>query len=312
MAQRVSKLGVFSWKPDRLRNLAGKNFVITGGNSGIGFEAAKMLGKAGANLTIACRNTKKGRDANKKLAETTLGELSLVKLDLASLASVKEAAKEIRTRYKSIDGLINNAGIMQTPQLQTADGFEMQLGTNHLGHFLWTGLLFDLVEKANGRIVTVSSLAHKFGHIHFDDLMLEKNYTPTRAYCQSKLANLMFSMELDRRLRAANSEVKAIACHPGYSNTALQSTGPTGALNLVYKFSNLAMSQPARMGAIPTVLAAAGRDAQSGGYYGPQSMGESRGRVSDALVAGRALDEETAKRLWAESEKLVGFDWTKV
>ena len=195
MADRVSKLGVFNWKPDRLPDLSGKNYLITGGNSGIGFEAAKMLGKAGANIGIACRSTKKGQEALKKLASSVKGDLSLIKLDLADLASVKEAAKEAKKRYKSLDGLINNAGIMQTPQLETADGFEMQLGTNHLGHFLWTGLLFDLVEKAEGRIVTVSSLAHKFGQIYFDDLMLSDNYTPTRAYCQSKLANLMFSME---------------------------------------------------------------------------------------------------------------------
>ena len=312
MAGRVSKLGVFNWKPDRLPDLSGKTYLITGGNSGIGFEAAKMLGKAGANIGIACRSNKKGQIALKKLAPSVKGDLSLIKLDLADLGSVRQAAKDAKVRYESLDGLINNAGIMQTPQLETADGFEMQLGTNHLGHFLWTGLLFDLVEGAEGRIVTVSSLAHKFGKIHFDDLMLSDDYTPTRAYCQSKLANLMFSMELDRRLKAKASKVKAMACHPGYSNTALQSTGPQGALNFVYKFSNLAMAQPGHKGAIPTVLAAAGEEAQSGGYYGPQSMGESRGRVSDAIVAGRAMHEENAKRLWAESEKRVGFEWRKI
>lgn len=312
MAQRVSKLGNRNWKPDLLPNLSGKNFVITGGNSGIGFEAAKMLGAAGANIGIACRSTKKGQTALKKLAKSVKGDLSLIKLDLASLASVKDAAKDTKSRFKKIDGLINNAGIMQTPKLQTEDGFEMQLGTNHLGHFLWTGLLFDQVEQAKGRIVNVSSLAHKLGKIHFDDLMLAKDYSPTQAYCQSKLANLLFSMELDRRLKAANKPVKAIACHPGYSDTALQSTGPTGAYKFAYKFSNAIFSQHSRLGAIPTVLAAAGKQAESGGYYGPQSLGETRGRVSDATVAGRALKQEDAKRLWEESEKLVGFKWKNI
>ncbi|NNC38006.1 MAG: SDR family NAD(P)-dependent oxidoreductase [Hyphomonadaceae bacterium] len=312
MAQRISKLGIKNWKPDRLPNLKGKNYLITGGNSGIGYEAAKMLGSEGANIIIACRNTKKGQTALRKLAKYVKGDLSLIKLDLADLNSVREAAKEVKKRYKSLDGLINNAGIMQTPELKTADGFEMQLGTNHLGHFLLSGLLFDLVEKAEGRIVTVSSLAHKFGKIHFDDLMLTENYDPTTAYCQSKLANLMFSLELDRRLKAKNSPVKAIACHPGYSNTALQSTGPEGAWKLLYKFTNLTMAQSARAGAIPTVLAAAGKEAQAGAYYGPRTMSESRGRVSDATVIGRALSEESAKRLWAESEKLVGFEWEKI
>ena len=141
--------------------------------------------------------------------------------------------------------------------------------------------------------------------------MLREDYNATRSYCQSKLANLMFSLELDRRLKASNSKVKAVACHPGYSNTSLQSTGPKGILKIWYKFSNMAMAQPPRMGAIPTVLAAAGEEAQAGAYYGPQSMRECRGRVSDATVAGRALNEENAKRLWAESEKLVGFKWKK-
>jgi NAD(P)-dependent dehydrogenase (short-subunit alcohol dehydrogenase family) len=198
---------------------------------------------------------------------------------------------------------------MQTPKLQTEDGFEMQFGTNHLGHFLWTGLLFDLVEKAQGRIVVVASIAHKMGVIHFKDLMGEKLYSPTKAYCQSKLANLMFALELDRRLNASDSKVTCIACHPGYSDTKLQSTGPTGLLNGVYKVANAIVGQPAYNGAIPTVLAAAGEEVQPGGYYGPQSLGETRGRVSDAVVAGRARKKSTAARLWDISEDLVGFEW---
>ena len=309
MTRKIADSGFSSWTPDRLPNLAGKVYVITGGNSGIGLEAAKMLGAAGADVVIACRNPDKATGALQEIAAQSKGKVEFVRLDLADMGSVREAAAEVRKRYPSIDGLINNAGIMQTPQLQTKDGFELQLGTNHLGHFLWTGLLLDLVEKAAGRIVVVSSIAHRFGEIHFDDLMLAKRYSPTRAYGQSKLANLMFALELDRRLTASNSPATCIACHPGYAATQLQSTGPTGFLNVTYKLMNAVMAQPAREGAIPTVLAAAGTEARAGAYYGPQSMGEARGRVSDARVADHALDEAAAARLWAESEKLVGLQW---
>jgi NAD(P)-dependent dehydrogenase (short-subunit alcohol dehydrogenase family) len=198
---------------------------------------------------------------------------------------------------------------MQTPKQKTKDGFEMQLGTNHMGHFLWTALNFELVEAAEGRIVTVSSVAHKFGKINFTDLMSEKSYSPTTAYCQSKLANLVFAMDLDKKLQGKNSKVKSIACHPGYSATNLQSTGPTGAFNLSYKLLNKIVAQPMKNGALPTVLAAAGNEAKAGGYYGPQLLGEARGRVSDAVVMDKALDENTATRLWQESEKYVGMEW---
>ena len=175
--------GFADWTPERLPDLRGKTYLITGGNSGIGLEAAKMLATAGGKIIIASRNRGKAIAASETLPD---GAHETVELDLASLATVRAAAENIRTRFEKIDALINNAGIMQTPQMQTADGFELQFGTNHLGHFLFAGLLFDLVEKAGGRIVTVSSLAHKFGAIHFDDLMLSKNYEPTRAYTQKQ------------------------------------------------------------------------------------------------------------------------------
>ena len=311
MAQRIADSGFSDWKPDRLPDLAGKTYVITGGNSGIGLEAARMLRKAGANLVLACRSIDKANAAKRDLAGTspeggTPGDIDLIVVDLSDLASVRTAAEAVRAAHPRIDGLVNNAGIMQTPPQKTKDGFELQFGTNHLGHFLWTSLLIDPVEAADGRVVVVSSIAHKYGRIHFDDLMLTSGYTPSRAYFQSKLANLMFAFELDRRLKASGCKAVAIACHPGYSGTNLQSTGPRGILNLVYKALNPLLSQSAEAGAIPTVLAAAGPEARRGAYYGPQKMSEARGPVGDAMVEDRALDEDAAERLWSASEELIG------
>lgn len=307
MSHQIAKTGTTDWHPDRLPDLSGKLYVITGGNSGIGFEAARMLGRAGGDLVLACRSPAKAEDALAHLRGDIRGAAELLQLDLADSASIRTAAEELRGRHTHIDGLINNAGIMQTPQLTTRDGFELQLGTNHLGHFLWTSLLIDLVEAAPaGRVVTVSSIAHKFGRIDLDDLMSETGYTPSKAYAQSKLANLMFALELDRRLMEAGATAISLACHPGYSNTALQSTGPRGFFRALYKLTNPLMSQPADKGAIPTVLAAAGTEARGGTYVGPTGMGDARGPVGDAQVAEHALDRAVWARLWEESEKLIG------
>lgn len=297
------------WTPERLPDLTGKTHLITGGNSGIGVDAAKMLAAAGADIVIACRNPAKADDAVAEIDAVGPGRTERVLLDLSSLASVRTAAAEVRERYPKLDGLINNAGIMQTPETRTEDGYELQFATNHLGHFLWTGLLIDLLEETQGRVVVVSSIGHKMGKIDFDDLMSTKDYSPINAYTQSKLANLLFALELDRRLRASGSAVSAMACHPGYSGTNLQSTGPTGFWNSLYKVLNPMLSQSSYDGAIPTVLAVAGVEAESGGYYGPQSMGESRGPVGIAKVSARARDETTASKLWKVSEKLVDLEW---
>lgn len=301
-----------NWTPDQLPGLTGKTYLITGGNSGIGLEAAKMLAAAGGDIVIACRNADKAQQAVAEINAADIGTADAISLDLSSMESVRQAAAEFRSRHDRLDALINNAGIMQTPETKTVDGFELQIATNHLGHFLFTSLLFDLVEKVSGRIVTVSSIAHKFGKMNLKDLMLREGYSPTRAYAQSKLANLLFAKELDRRLRSMNSTVKSVACHPGYSATRLQDTGPASALNFVYKILNPLMAQPAYNGAIPTVLAAAGNEAKSGGYYGPTRMGEARGPVGDANVAKVARDERAAKRLWQMSELLVGQKWSFV
>ena len=309
MSKKIMNSGFRDWTPDKLPDLQGKTYLITGGNSGIGFEAGKLLSNAGGNILVASRNQEKGKRAVEALKAGSDATIELVQLDLSDLNSVRKAAKQARKLTAKLDGLINNAGIMQTPPQKTADGFEMQLGTNHLGHFLLNGLLFDLVQNAGGRITTVSSIAHKFGRLYLDDLMMTDNYTPSLAYGQSKLANLMYALELDRRLKQAGSDVTSYACHPGYSDTSLQSTGPKGLLNSLYTVMNPLFAQSAKRGAIPTVLCAAGIEARSGGYYGPQSMGECRGRVSDALVASKAQNEADAAALWEQSEKLVNFSW---
>jgi NAD(P)-dependent dehydrogenase (short-subunit alcohol dehydrogenase family) len=301
--------GFTNWTADQLPDLTGKIYVITGGNSGIGFEAAKHLGKAGGDIVLACRSVAKAQAAARELRTYVRGKVDVLKLDLSDLSSVRAAAKDISEKYSKIDALINNAGIMQTPKLKTADGFEMQFGTNHLGHFLLSGLLIDLVDAAEGRVVTLSSIAHLSGEIRFDDLMGETKYSPTDAYTQSKGANLMFALELDRRLLASGRKGISIACHPGYTNTNLQSTGPTGFFNFLYKFTNPLLAQSPPAGALPTVLAAAGLEAKHGGYYGPQKMGGARGPVGDAKVASYILNQDTANRLWDVSEDLVGYQW---
>ena len=298
-----------NWTPDRLPDLEGKRYLITGGNSGIGLEAAKILAGKGADIVIACRNPAKAEAAVKAIDAAGKGEVDSIELDLSSLASVRKAVEAVRARYDRLDGLVANAGIMQTPETRTVDGFELQLATNHLGHFLLTALLFDLVEKAEGRITVVSSIAHKLGRINFDDLMLEESYDPTRAYGQSKLANMLFAQELARRLEAAGSPVMANACHPGYSATNLQSTGPEGFLVGLYGVLNRVWAQSPYKGAIPTVLAVAGEEAESGGYYGPVKFMDSLGPVGNARIAGRGRKRDTAEELWRRSEELVGVTW---
>ncbi len=309
MAKTILNSGFNDWNPRQLPELTGKIYVITGANSGLGFEAAKYLGKAGADIVMVSRSLEKAEDARKDLADQIKGNVDLVQMDLSDMGSVRKTAEIMRERYSKIDGLINNAGVMQTPQVKTVDGFDLQMATNHLGHFLWAGLLLDLVEAAEGRIVVISSTAHKSNALDLDDFMSEKKYSPTVAYNQSKLSNLMFAFELDRRLKANGSKAICIACHPGFSNTQLLSTGPKGFFKIFYKLIGPLMAQPPENGAIPTVLAAAGTEAKRGGYYGPQRSSEARGPVSDATVADHALDQVKQAGLWEISEKLVGFSW---
>lgn len=302
---------VRNWTVDRLPDLTGRTYLVTGANSGIGYHAAAHLRRAGGDVLVGARSPAKGEAAVRSLGEIAgPGRLELVELDLADSASIRAAAVRVGELTDGLDAVVNNAGIMQTPQQTTADGFEMQFGTNHLGHFLLNRLLFDLVLARRGRIVPVSSIVHlRAKAIDFDDPMLTSRYSPERAYFQSKLANLTYSFELARRLEAAGSPVISAAAHPGYSATNLQFTGPTGVRSLMYRVSNL-FAQSAEAGAVPEVLAAAGDEAANGGYYGPTGIGEARGPVGTAKVNPLARDPEAGARLWTLSEALVGETWS--
>jgi NAD(P)-dependent dehydrogenase (short-subunit alcohol dehydrogenase family) len=271
-----------------------------------------MLGAKGAAVTILCRCKDKAEAAIAALkAAAPAGKFDYVLLNLADLSSVRAAAKNVRERHAKIDGLVNNAGIMMVPRRElTVDGFETQFGVNHLGHFALAGLLSDLVEAAGGRFVAVASLMHHYcPRIPFNNLMLERGYTPTRAYAQSKLANLLYAIELNRRLEESGCRARSYACHPGYSDTNLQSTGPSRLVAAVMKPMNAIFAQPASKGAIPTVLCAAGVEARAGGYYGPAGFQEMSGPVGQARIGRQARDESAAAHLWETSETLTGVGW---
>ena len=310
MLRRVMQSGVSGWKPDRLDDLTGKRYLITGANSGLGLEAAKILAKKNACVVMACRSPQKAAAAKDQVRSVGGGgEVSAVELDLSDTGSIRACAEAVRSSFDGLDAMVNNAGVMQTPQGKTADGFETQFGTNHLGHFLLNGLLFDQVAVRSGRIVVVSSIAHiRSTGIDWDDPMLNRSYSPTKAYGQSKLSNLIYGLELSRRLAAIDSPVAAITCHPGYANTNLQFSGPTGIWQKFYKVGNLA-AQSAEAGAYPEVLGAAGHEARNGGYYGPTWFLGARGPVGDALATSTATDTESGRRLWALSEELLGVTW---
>ena len=301
---------ISNWRIEQLGDQRGKRFLITGGNSGVGFATAQHLRRANADVYIACRSTAKGEQAVGALNQIPSGgTVNLLELDLADLDSIRRANDIIRTHTDGLDGVVNNAGIMGPPQQQTAAGFELQFGTNHLGHFLLNFLTFDLITARNGRVVPVSSIVHRQAPgINFDDPMFTQDYSPTKAYAQSKLANLMYGLELARRLDQAGSDVKAVTAHPGYTSTRLQTTGPTGLLSQVYKVTNLMALKPA-VGSLSEVLAVAGDEAQNGAYYGPTGFGEIRGPVGNCQIADAARDQSAAARLWALSEELLGLTW---
>ncbi|MCA9490005.1 MAG: SDR family NAD(P)-dependent oxidoreductase [Myxococcales bacterium] len=304
------------WTPEQLSDLSDKTVVITGGNSGLGLEAAKILCGKGARVVITSRNEGKGRDAVSAVsAVAPRAKIELVLLDLSDPDSVATATASIASSCPTIDAVINNAGVMQTPLIRTKEGFELQIATNHLGHFRFDRALFPQVEAAGGRFVAVSSVAHKFGRIALDDLNSEKSYDPTVAYGQSKLANLMYAFELQRRLAARGAKATAIGCHPGYSATNLQSAGVgmeggSTMFRWLYSVTNAVLAQSATEGAYPLVLAAVDPSAKPGAYYGPTGFQQARGPVGESFVADRAKDEEVARKLWELTESLVGPFWS--
>jgi NAD(P)-dependent dehydrogenase (short-subunit alcohol dehydrogenase family) len=303
------------WTLASLPRLDGKTIVITGGNSGIGFEAARIFAGAGARIVLACRSTHKAEVAMSAIrAETPQAAVEFIELDLASLASIRAFAGEASGRLPRIDVLCNNAGVMTIPyrkQSKTSDGFEMHFGINHLGHFALTGLLFATIAASTpARIVTVSSGAHRMGaEIRFDNLQGINAYV--NAYGNSKLANLLFTYELDRRLQARGLDIKAVACHPGAVRTNLVETGPQMAQSRPAWWLRLAMApaQSAKMGALPEIYAAVGEDIQGGDFIGPSGFAESRGLPKKVQSSERSHDLEVAQRLWAVSEELTGVQF---
>ncbi|AFY37737.1 Protochlorophyllide reductase [[Leptolyngbya] sp. PCC 7376] len=286
----------------------GKTAIVTGSNTGLGYETALGLAKLGATVILACRNLEKAEAAKTKiLSEVPSAAVSVMALDLNSLDSVRQFAADFRTQHQQLDLLINNAGIMFPPYTQTAEGFESQIGVNYLGHFLLTQLLIDLMpDTPDSRIVSLSSNAHKFGKLNFDDLQSEKNYSATAAYGQSKLACLMFADELQRRLAASGKQKISVAAHPGVAQTELARHMP-GWLVWIMGFTVAPfITHPVDQAALPTLMAAIASDVKGGEYFGPQGTAEMTGKPGRAEKASHALDQDAATKLWQVSEQLTG------
>jgi NAD(P)-dependent dehydrogenase (short-subunit alcohol dehydrogenase family) len=296
------------WSAADVPRLDGRVAVITGANTGIGFETARVLAEHGAQVVLACRSGERARAAAARIAASTDADAApeTLELDLASLSSVRRAAEQLHDLHPGIDLLINNAGVMDVPYGTTEDGFESHLGINHLGHFALTGLLLPQLTREEGsRIVSVSSVVHARGQIDFDDLAYTRDYKPGPAYSRSKLANLLFAFELDRRLTAAGSPAASLAAHPGLSRTELYRYEEPVARVAVRLLSPVLM-QSAASGALPVLRAATDPAAAGGTYYGPGGRKQYKGQPVVVDAAPAAHDEAAARRLWDESEKLTG------
>lgn len=292
------------WTAAHIPDQSGRTAVITGANTGLGYETSAALAAKGAHVVLAVRNLEKGKEAADHIAHRNPGaNVSLQELDLTSLESVRAAAEQLKSNYDAIDLLINNAGVMVTPKSTTTDGFELQFGTNHLGHFALTGLLLDRVLAAPGsRVVTVSSQGHRFARtgIRFDDLQWERSYSRIGAYGQSKVANLMFTYELQRRLLGTNTI--AVAAHPGGSRTELTRNVPPLIATVTRPLERF--MQDADMGALPTLRAATDQGVLGGQYFGPDGFGEQRGYPKVVASSQASHDTDAQRRLWAVSEEL--------
>jgi len=295
------------WTDSDIPDLSGKKAIVTGANSGLGLRTALELTRHGAGVVLACRSAERGEEALGTIrAEVPDGDVTLASLDLADLTSVRAFAA---AHTGPLDLLVNNAGVMALPHRTTADGFEMQFGTNHLGHFALTGLLLPgLLARPGARVVTVTSLMHRFGRLGFDDLDAERHYRKWPVYCRSKLANLVFAKELDRR-----APFLSVAAHPGYASTNLQRTGPRMAGDKVGEMltgvATTLAAQSAAAGAWPSLYAATSADVEGGECYGPRGPGQSRGAPGRVRTAGRAADPEVGRRLWEVSEERTGVSY---
>lgn len=311
-----NKLNKNNWNISDIKDLSGKITIVTGANSGTGYEVSKALAFKGAQVVMACRNIEKGESAANMIREE-FPEclLKVMSLDLADLSSIASFSKDFLENYKLLHILFNNAGIMQTPKLQTQDGFELQFGTNHLGHFALTGqLLSSLLKTEGSRIVTVSSMVHTGGEIKFDDLMQDKKYNRSSAYSQSKLANILFVNYLQKLFeKNGHTGVISVGAHPGYSATNLQSTGPGlkgGKFWLwIYKITNSLFAQSAAMGALPLLYAATAKDVTGGSYYGPRGFGGARGYPKKVDSSEDSIDMDIAEKLWDISSNLTKIEY---
>ncbi len=314
MAKKENPFGAAGWTPDRISSLDGKTFVITGANSGVGFEATRILLTKGAAVVMLNRNAAKSAAALSELTNQFGADatVSFIRMDLAELDSVREAATEVLSQAPKIDALICNAAISQTATRKlTVDGFESQLGVNHMGHFVLSGLLYERIEASSGRMVMVGSNAYKMGKkkIHFDDLNFDEKYSPWHAYNQSKLAQMMFGYELQRRVEAAEKSVVAQVCHPGASRSNLISGDVSMTNKILIRFIK-PFFQSAERGAWPEVLCAAEADVKSERLYGPTKRADTAGPVGENEIAAHALDREAAARLWQVSEEKTGLTWS--
>ena len=298
-----------TWTTDEIPDLTGRVAVVTGANSGLGLETARQLARKGAAVVLAVRSVERGKAAIADIrADHPDARLELQELDLASLDSIRTAAETVRNDFDRIDLLINNAGVMYTPPVQTADGFEMQFGTNHLGHFAWTGLLLDhLLPVEGSRVVTVSSLGHRLrSTIDFEDINAEQSYNRVAAYGRSKLANLLFTYELQKRLQSSDTSTMALASHPGGSDTDLGRHIPGGRfVTPLIRWT----TQNAATGALPTLRAATAPDAGGGQYYGPRGFMGLRGHPVVVKSSARSHVADTQQRLWSASEQLTGVTY---
>lgn len=308
--------GPKGWTPDRLGSLKGKTYAVTGANAGAGFQASRILLSKGAQVVMLNRNPDKSAAAIASLKEELGADVpvSFVRMDLAVLASVREAAAEVLETVPQIDALICNAAIAQVPEQRlTVDGFESHLGTNHYGHFLLCGLLYERIEESSGRIVVVSSLGYKMGlkTIQFDDMNWDKNYHQNNTYCHSKLAQMMFAYELQDRVRAANKSVKVFVCHPGSSATSLITTSGNLLSRMAFGLMSLTpMVQSAEKGSYPEVMCATESDLEQRALYGPTGFNEMVGPVGKGTLEPYAHDKAVIERLWALSERETGIEWS--
>jgi NAD(P)-dependent dehydrogenase (short-subunit alcohol dehydrogenase family) len=312
----ANQFGKEGWTPDRIGDLTGKTYIITGTTSGTGFEAAKILLSKGAKVVMLNRNPRKSEATINTLKQELGNNIDVlnIRMDLAEQASVRKAAAEVLEKISCIDALICNAAIAQVPTRKlTVDGFESQLGVNHYGHFTLQGLLFPMIEKSKGRIVTVGSMGYDMGlkTIKFDDMNWDKDYGPNDAYSQSKLAQIMSIYELQDRLeKAGKTDVKAYACHPGSSRTSLISTSGSLMMRIIFGLMKLSpLTQPAENGAYPQLMCATEKDLDQTAFYGPTGRSNWVGPVGAHKLEPHAKDKTVARRLWEVSEEATGLKW---